>query len=267
MINRSFLYGDGLFETIRVSEGRALFLRAHFERLSKGLQILQLQKTTQPLTYHQFEVIIKGFIAQQSTANLRIRSTFFRRLGGRYTPQHHEFEYHLEATPLAGPAYPIPTQPLTIGIAQQVRLSTDVLSNLKTTSALPYVMAGLEKKKEGWDDALLLNHQGYIAEAIAANVFLKIGKQIVTPALNQGCVAGVMRQQLLQLLPILGYSIKEEVIDPKQLHKADEIWLSNALQGIVGVHQWVDRKQPYQQGGAIFVQQHLTQLAKNELKN
>ena len=175
MKNRSFLYGDGLFETIRVSEGRALYLKAHFERLTKGLQVLQMQSTNQPLTYQQFKEIIEGFIAQQATANLRIRSTFFRQDGGRYTPQQHSFDYHLEATPLPTAAYPVAPTSLTIGLSQQVRLSTDALSALKTTSALPYVLAGLEKKQQGWDDCLLLNHQGYIAEAIAANVFLKQG--------------------------------------------------------------------------------------------
>ncbi|MGH1337337.1 MAG: aminotransferase class IV [Aureispira sp.] len=262
MENRSFLYGDGLFETIRVSEGQALYLRAHFERLTTGLNTLQMQAIKEPLTYQQFKEIIEGFIAQQATANLRIRSTFFRQGGGRYTPQKQAFDYHLEATPLATPAYPAAPSSLIIGLAQQARLSTDALSPLKTTSALPYVLAGLEKKQQGWDDCLLLNHQGYIAEAIAANVFLKIGERIVTPALDQGCIAGVMRQQLLQLLPQLGYEVEERAIALEELQEADEMWLSNALQGVVGVTHWIGREQPYKKVNAEYLQQHLSSWAK-----
>lgn len=267
MSNRAFLYGDGLFETIRVSEGQALQLPAHFERLSKGLRVLQMQNPAQPLTYPQFEEIIQGFVAQQSTTNLRIRGTFFRQLGGRYTPQQQAFDYYLEATPLPTAAYPISSQNLHLGIAQTIHLSTNILSNLKTTSALPYVMAGLEKKQQGWDDCLLLNQQGYVVEAIAANIFLKIGKTIWTPALHQGCIAGVMRQQLLKILPQLGYSIKEDKVTVEQVLEAEELWLSNALQGVVGVTTCIGRGFPYKKITAQQLQQHLSLQAKNDTLN
>lgn len=267
MSNRSFLYGDGLFETIRVSEGQALNLAAHFERLSRGLAILQLQDPAQPFTYPQFKTIIEGFIAQQSTTNLRIRGTFFRQLGGRYTPEQQAFDYQLEATPMPTAAYPILTQSLSIGIAQTIQLSQTILSNLKTTSALPYVMAGLEKKKEGWEDCLLLNQQGYVAEAIAANVFLKKGALVWTPALNQGCIAGVMRQQLLQLLPQLGYRVVEGNIRVQQVLEAEEVWLTNALQGVQGVTACVGRAAPYSREIAQQLQQHLSLRAKNDRLN
>lgn len=267
MVNRSFLYGDGLFETIRVSEGRALYLPAHFERLSKGLNILQMQEVNQALTYRQFKEIIENFIVQQSTANLRVRSTFFRHSGGRYTPKQHTFDYHLEATPLANSVYPISSAPITIGIAKQVRLTTDILSNLKTTSALPYVMAGLEKKQQGWNECLLLNEQGYIVEATAANVFLKIGKCVLTPALEQGCIAGVLRQHLLQLLPQLGYQVEEGKVAIEQLFDAQEVWLSNVLQGVVGVHFCAGREQPYSRDIAEKVQHLLNKgIKKNKIE-
>ena len=262
MVNRSFLYGDGLFETIRVSEGQALYLSAHFERLSRGLCLLKMQNPDKPFTYQEFKIIIEGFIAQQPTANLRIRSTFFRSLGGRYTPKKQAFEYHLEATPLQEAIYPTYKLPIIIGIAQQVRLSVDALSNLKTTSALSYVLAAIEKQEQGWDDCLLLNHRGDIAEAIAANVFLKKGKRILTPALNQGCVAGVMRQQLLQILPQLGYQVVETRIDLSQLQDAEEVWLTNALQGVVGVYQWIGRQEPYEQIAVHSVQKYLNLWVK-----
>jgi branched-chain amino acid aminotransferase len=210
--------------------------------------------------------MIEGFIAQQTTANLRIRSTFFRALGGRYTPQKQTFEYYFEASPLQSATYSNHESSITIGIAQQVRLSVDALSNLKTTSALPYVLAGIEKQEKGWDDCLLLNHRGYLAEAVAANVFLKQGKRVLTPALDQGCVAGIMRQQLLHLLPQLGYQVKETTVDLAQLQEAEEVWLTNALQGVVGIHQWLGRHKPYKQVAVREVQEYLNLwIKKSEL--
>jgi branched-chain amino acid aminotransferase len=257
MVNRSFLYGDGLFETIRVGDGRALHLEAHFARLSSGLDVLQLQTSSTALTYDKFEQLIKGFIAQQATANLRIRSTFFRALGGRYTPTQQRFEYHLEATPLDSGFYPTQQRPMRVGIAQHVRLSTDQLSNLKTTSALPYVMAGLEKNAHGWDDCLLLNQQGHLAEAIAANLFLKIDNGLYTPALDQGCVAGVMRGQVMRLAAQLGVPVYEQAIPIAYLNQAEELWLTNALQGIVGVGHWVEGSKDYPIEAARQWQKHL----------
>lgn len=233
--NRAFKYGDGLFETIRVSNGNVLFLEAHFARLSKGLTILKMQHPQKPLSIEKFQKILEDFLSKQSDANLRIRITFFRRGGGLYTPQETDYDYNIESSSLSSASFYLNEKGIRLGLCTSVQLPIDQLSNLKTTSALPYVLAALEKKEKGWDDCLILNSQGAIAESIAANVFLLKGKKILTPALNQGCIAGLMRQNVLEIIKKLNLELCEGQIFWEDVQEADEVWLSNAIRGI----QWV----------------------------
>lgn len=234
-INRAFLYGDGLFETMRVRDGRILWAAAHAKRLSRGLNTLGLVlKTEAPLaTWLQTQVT--DLIATQSATNHRVRGTFFRAGGGLYTPQEDGCLCHFECWPLATAPYPFPEKGLQIGIAQSIQLAQNALSPHKTLNALPYILAGRERQARGWEDCLLLNTAGQVAEAQAANVFLWEAGVVYTPDLQQGCVAGVLREQVLRLASVLGWSVVEGPIKLDQLQRAQEIWLTNAIQGI----RWV----------------------------
>jgi branched-chain amino acid aminotransferase len=234
-LNRAFKYGDGLFETIRVSNGNILFLEAHFARLSKGLTILRMQDSKKPLSIEKFQKIVQDFLVKQSDANLRIRITFFRQGAGLYTPQETAYDYYIESSPLESASFSLNPKGLRLGCCTSVQLSIDQLSNLKTISALPYVLAALEKKEKGWEDALILNSEGAIAESIAANVFVLKGKQVFTPALNQGCIAGVMRQNVIKIIKELDLELCEGAVFLEDIKDADEICLTNAIRGI----QWV----------------------------
>jgi aminodeoxychorismate lyase len=235
-VSRAFKYGDGLFETIRVSEERILYLEAHFMRLSQGLDLLQMQNSEQPFSIDIFKEILEDFLAQKSDVNLRIRITFFRQSGGLYTPIKHDFQYSLESTVLGSSIYQLNKSGLKIGICTLVRLSIDALSNLKTISALPYVLAGLEKKNKGWDDCLILNSNNKIAESIAANVFLVKGNKLYTPALSEGCVMGVMRLQVIRIAAQLGIKTQEVSLSFEDVEEAEEVFFTNAIRGI----QWVE---------------------------
>lgn len=240
-LNRAFKYGDGLFETIRVSNGVVLFLEAHFARLSRGLNILRMQNAKKPLTIEKFQKILEDFLSHQSDANLRIRITFFRQGAGLYTPQETNYDYCIESSSLNTPYFELNKKGLHVGICTSVRLSIDQLSNLKTTSALPYVLAALEKKEKAWDDCFILNSEGAVAESIAANVFLIKGKQVFTPDLNQGCIAGVMRQNILKIIKKMNLEVCERQIFWTDIEEADEIYLTNAIRGIQWVREVVGR--------------------------
>lgn len=237
-LSRAAKYGDGLFETIRVSNRKVLFAKSHFERLSRGLDILALNQ--QPLTFEQFLKILERAIETKSDANLRVRITFFRSDGGFYTPQNHSFEYNIEVSPLSSHLFQSNKKGLQVGVCEQVRLTTDICSNLKTISALPYVLAGLEKKANQWDDILILNHRESIAESIAANVFVYKNNTLYTPALSEGCIAGVMRKQILQLANQNNIPAEDTTLNLQDLIEAEAIFLTNAIQGIQWISQVVD---------------------------
>lgn len=233
--NRAFLYGDGLFETMRVYQREVLWLADHAARLNRGLAALGLVLETKNelATWLQTKVIEQ--LPAESAANHRVRGTFFRAGGGLYTPQEDGCAYHFDSRPLATDPYPFSQKGVSIGIVEGVRLDRTVLSPHKTLNALPYVLAGREKQARGWEDCLLLNTAGRVAEAQAANVFLWSDGVVYTPDLHEGCIAGVLRQQLLHLLEALGWKVIEGPIEITQLKNAQEIWLTNAIQGI----RWV----------------------------
>lgn len=230
--NRAFLYGDGLFETMRVHRGRLLWAEAHAARLQQGLQALSLVLDQGPVTADWLQEQAVQAQPDQSAANYRVRGTFFRRGGGLYTPQEQGCAYHFESRALAADPYPFPDQGLQLGIAQSIQLPTNSLSPHKTLNALPYVLAGIEKTQRGWQDILLLNTNGHLAEAQAANLFVVQGETIYTPALDQGCIAGVLRQQVLAACQALGWAVVEAVLPLSMLAQAQELWLTNAIQGI-----------------------------------
>ncbi|MBL4650177.1 MAG: aminotransferase class IV, partial [Aureispira sp.] len=129
-LNRAFKYGDGLFETIRVRNGVILFLEAHFERLSNGLNILRMQNPKKPLSIEKFQKILQDFLSKQSDANLRIRITFFRRGAGLYTPKETDYAYCIESSPLESASFELNKDGLHLGLCTSVQLSIDQLSNL-----------------------------------------------------------------------------------------------------------------------------------------
>ncbi|MCH2023664.1 MAG: aminotransferase class IV [Saprospiraceae bacterium] len=235
--NRAFKYGDGLFETIRVSNGKILFVEYHFKRLSLGLNLLKMHNSTNKLTFSEFQNIIHQHLKTKKDKNLRVRITFYREQGGLYTPHKNSFAYFVESSILSSSSYKLNRNGLKIGLCSKVRLPVDNISNLKTISALPYVLAAIEKKENKWDDCLILNSNGMIAESVAANVFMIKGNALITPALSEGCIMGVMRSNVLNITKKLNLQKIEKTLFLEELEDADELFLTNTIKGI----QWVEQ--------------------------
>ena len=242
-MNRSFRYGDGLFETIRVSHGKVFWAEYHFHRLVRSAATIKL-------------IMIEGFSVKELTdwiLNLywanhpngepaRIRCSLFRKDGGLYTPENNQVSFLIESVRLKEEAYAFHEQGLVIDIYPDQNKAVNQLSALKTTSALLYVMAALYKKENGFDDCLLLNQYGNIAEATSSNVFVLCRDRLVTPGLDQGCVDGVMRAVLLKLSSGLSTNIEEAPLHPSVLMDADEVFLTNTISGITWVRSFRERQ-------------------------
>ncbi|MEM9920646.1 MAG: aminotransferase class IV [Bacteroidota bacterium] len=236
--NRAFRYGDGLFETIRVIDGHPQLLSKHWDRLRNGMQFLQVA-IPEEWSANFWQQQIGRLTAD--TGNWRIRLSVFRQAAGLYTPNSNHCNFLLECMPLPNDRYEPNLEGLNIHICQSIRLSTHALSQHKTLNALPYVLAGLEKQKNGWDDALLLNEQGQVAEACSSNIFLLLNGELLTPPLTDGCVAGVMRRHILEVAPQLGLVVREASLSIEQIEQGEELFLSNAIQGIKWVKQLNNR--------------------------
>jgi branched-chain amino acid aminotransferase len=218
--NRSFRYGDGVFETMKVYQSAILLEQLHFERLFLGLKMLQIENSSQASEMVQ---LVLELCEKNNCINLaRVRLAFFR-------SRQNKAEFVIEASPLTEEVIYWNDKGLTIDLYPYARKNTDAFSNLKTANFLPYVLAEIFAKERGLDDALVLNAFNFIADSSKANIFLIKGNEIFTPALHQGCVSGVMRRFLLEQLKANDYRIHQEEISEEQLLNADEVFLTNSI--------------------------------------
>jgi aminodeoxychorismate lyase len=233
--NRGLRYGDGLFETIKCINGKLLLANEHFARLWKGLQVLQF-KLPKHFTPESLEEQIMALVQKNGHARAaRVRLTVCRGEGGLYDPIDHSPNHIIETWPLDEANASLNSNGLVLGIYPAVKKNYDLLSGLKHNNYLPYVMAALFAKQNKWNDAILLNTSGGIADATIANIFMVKNGQLFTPAITEACVAGIMREHLLRELPAMGYDVGERQISPGELLDADELMLTNSIYGI----RWV----------------------------
>jgi len=233
--NRAFLYGDALFETIRMFDGNLPFLHLHMERLLAGLNFFQFKipkKYTSKFFQKEIKKIAKG--------NARIRITVFRSKGGLYTPKNNRPQFLITTSPLLNAEFKFHKKGLNVGVFEASQLKCSPVSNLKTCNSLPYILAGLYKKEQNLDDCILINEKGKIAEASSSNIFLLQKNKLITPSLSEGCINGTMRKVILEIATIENIHIIEKPINVSELKKAKEIFLTNSIQGI----KWVKNITP-----------------------
>lgn len=235
--NRGFRYGDGLFETIKVVNGRILLYQYHFDRLITGTHLLQfhlpLSFTAENLSRQILEICSRN--GHDECA--RVRLVVFRRDGGLYDVSDQAPNYVIQswALPTGNTILPAQTGGWAIDVFPDGRKSCDPFSNLKSNNYLIYVLAALYAKSHQVNDCLVLNNHGRIADSTIANLFYCKNGRVFTPPLSEGGVAGVMRRFLMETLPGEGFDLSEKEATPEDLENADEVFLTNALKGI----QWV----------------------------
>jgi branched-chain amino acid aminotransferase len=235
---RAAFYGDTLFETLRVFGGKLLFMPQHWARLVKGLSVMGYE-----LPDHWsaafFEHEIQQHLRHQGTSdkplNARVRLSVWRSPGGLYLPTDNTPQFYISSQILETDNFQWSAEGLNIGFAESVRLPVDGLSGLKAPNAPRYVAAAIEAHQRGWQDALLLNSEGRVCEATSSNVFWIKDGQVFTPPLADGPVTGILRALFLNLtfddLP----KVKEKSADKMSILLADEVFLTNAIRGIIPV--------------------------------
>lgn len=233
--NRGFKFGDGLFESMRMINHKLQFADLHADRLAAGMKALKIDG----------HVLMDDYFLRQKTAdlvkknrwngNVRFRLSVYRQGAGVYTPESNKSGYALEGIPLKATDYELNTKGLIIDVFDEMTKSINKLSNFKTSNALLYVMAGLFKTQNRLDEAIILNQSGFLCESISSNIFVVYDKQIYTPALTEGCISGVMRTTVMQICKMNDIALIEAQISPEILKEAEEVFITNATQGI----QWI----------------------------
>ena len=235
--DHSYRYGLGLFETMRIMDGKILLAGLHFERLFNGLSVLKIQNSTL-FTQQILEKQIIDICKKNNCERLaRVRLSISGGEGGLYDDTG-KLNYIIECWPLPGPVNKLNENGLLIDIFPDAKKSCDIFSNLKSASHLPYVMGARFAKENKLNDCLVLNMYNRICESTIANIFWIKGDQIYTPPLSEGCIAGVMRKYLIEKLQATGYKLQERSCEIPDLENADEVFLTNAIQGIKWVRQF-----------------------------
>ena len=237
--NRGLRFGDGLFETIKSINGQLQFVDEHFARLWKGMQVLQFN-IPKHFTPEILEDEITGLLNKNGHLKIsRVRITVYRGDGGLYDAINHTPNYLIQTWQLPDEAGTWNSNGLVLGIYNEVKKSCDILSNLKHNNFLPYVMAALFAKKQKWNDAIILNAEGRLCDTTIANIFLIKDEVIYTPKLTEGCVAGVMRKNIISKLVAANYKVLEAALTADDLLTADEVFLTNSIYNI----RWVQQSQ------------------------
>jgi len=230
--NRSFRYGDGLFESIRIANHRPQFLKEHLKRLLVGMQVLKMQPN--PLLHESYLEVAILELAQKNDigGGGRVRLTVYRNDGGLYTPESNEVSFFIEVDALEDDNYLLNAKGYTIDLFSEFKKQQNILSNIKSANSILYVLASINRKQLGLDECLLLNDKHCIIEAISSNVFAVKNGVLYTPPVGDGCVDGVMRKKIIEIAQANRIAVYEISIMQNVLLGADELFLTNAIFGI-----------------------------------
>jgi branched-chain amino acid aminotransferase len=233
--SRAFLYGDGLFESIRIINGRPINLKGHMQRIFKGAELLKIR-----IPIHLNEEVFKEKILEllelsEITKGGKCRLSLDRMSGGSYKPTSNEATYFIEVWPQDDNEFQLNYKGLEIDIYRDIKLQYSVLSPFKTKNGLIKVMAALAAEESGLDDFVLQNDKGNIIESTSCNLFIVSNGVLYTPGLQEGCLAGTMRMQIINIAIQNGIRVYECSVLPHNLLSADEVFLTNAVSGL----KWV----------------------------
>lgn len=229
--HRSVKYGDGIFESIRVINGKTAFIDKHLKRLFKNAALIKLNvKFSADEIKQQITLLLEKNQIQKSG---RIRISFYRNAEGFYKPASNECDLIIEAAKIDTlAAYELNMPGLVVDIYKDAYKPLHFLSEVKSSSSLLYVLAAEWAKQRYLDDALLINEKKNICEATSSNIFWVKNAVVHTPPLSEACLPGIMREVLIDLMQKNNIEILEIPCTETDLLEADELFLSNSIHGI-----------------------------------
>lgn len=232
--NRGFLYGDSLFETLRILRGKICFWEDHYLRLMASMRILCMEI---PMHF-TMEFLEEELLKTVRSSNLenqavRIRLTVFRNNGGRYRPLSRDVSFVIEAGALKSDFFSWEEGTYEVDLFKDFFITPGLLATLKTNNRILNVVGSIFAEENGYDNCLLLNHDKHIVEALNGTIFAVFGNTIKTPPLTDGCLNGIIRKKIMDIAHrSQDYGMSEESISPFELKKADELFITNAIMGI-----------------------------------
>lgn len=258
--NRAFLYGDAVFETLKVADGRVLFMEDHYFRLMASMRIIRMQ-IPMGFTLENLEQQVLDLAEKNNcSASCRVRFTVFRNAGGLYLPADRNVSYLISVKPLEHKAYILNESVYEVELYKDFCVTKQLLSTIKSTNRLINTLGSIFADENGYQNCLLLNEEKSVVETLTGNLFMISGNRLITPPLSAGCLNGIMRKQILAVArKTEGLEVSEEPVSPFDLQKADELFTSNIIQGIQPITQY--RKKQFEVNWSRILLGKINQLA------
>jgi branched-chain amino acid aminotransferase len=242
--NRGFLYGDAVFETVKIVNSKILFLEDHYFRLMASMRVVRMEIPMNFTLEFLENQIIDLAKSKKLSHSSRARITVFRNDGGYYLPILNSVSFLISVESLDNQMYLMNENKYQVELFTDFYVTKHLLSSIKTTNKMINITASIFANENGFDNCLLLNDSKNVVEALQGNIFMLSGNKLITPPISEGCLNGVMRKQILHLAQkVENIEVVESVISPFELQKADELFITNVIKGIQPITQY--RKKEY----------------------
>ncbi|TLP79589.1 aminotransferase class IV [Maribacter sp. ACAM166] len=237
--NRGLQLGDAVFEELRVVNGDVFFLEEHYLRLMSSMRILRMEIPMHFTMEFMEEEILRVLSQPNSNKANRIKFTVFRNSTSDYKRSDNTISYVISTIDIENPFYTIEERDYEVELYKDFYKNTTMLSNLDTNNKILNVVGSIYARENDYQDCLLLNERKQVIETLNGNIFLIHGNTIKTPPLADGCLNGILRRKLMDIISKLDeYQLLEESISPFELQKADELFAINSIDGIIPITKY-----------------------------
>jgi len=242
--NRGFLYGDGVFESLKIVKNKILFFEDHYFRLMASMRIVRMKIPNNFTLEYLEEQVLNLAKANNCENSARVRLTVFRNDGGFYLPHTRTISFLIQVSSLNKTQYSFSDAIYEVDLYKDFYITKQLLSTIKTTNKMINITGSIFADENDLQNCLLLNNEKNVVEALNGNLFMLIGNKLITPSIEDGCMNGIMRKQVLQVARnIEDIEVLEQSISPFDLQKAEELFITNVIIGIQPITKY--RKKEY----------------------
>lgn len=237
--NRAFKFGDAVFDTLKCNQKSIYFIEEHYFRLMASMRMLRMNIPMNfTLEYYENE-ILKTIEKNNFVEKARVRVTVFRKDGGLFMPSNLDVDFIIEVNTIDKFVKSF----YEIELFKDFPVYSGLMSTIKTNNKMVNIVSSIYASENNYQNCILINDKKNIVEANNANIFIIKGEQILTPALTDGCINGIIRSKIIELLNMNSdFTMIETSISPFELLKADEIFLTNSIFEIISVDKYRKKK-------------------------
>lgn len=227
--NRAYKYGDAIFETVKVMHNKVVFWEDHYFRLMSSMRMLRMKIPMEFTLEFLEKEILKTVVVQNSALVHRVRLNVFRKDGGLYAPKTNTIDYSIEVNESTYTT----KETYALDVYKDFYNFSGLLSTIKTNNRMLNTLASIFAKENDLDNCILLNERKGVVEVTNGNIFIVKGNIIKTPALEEGCIKGITRKKVIEILTKNeDFVVEETAISPFEIQKSDEVFITNAIVGI-----------------------------------